>query len=63
MRTKKTALITGASRGIGKSIAIELAQHGYDLYLTCKTNIEFLKNLKLGGQVLCFIPLETGGTQ
>ena len=23
----------------------------------------FLKNLKLGGQVLCFIPLETGGTQ
>ena len=46
MSSKRTALITGASRGIGKSIAIEFAQNGYDLYLTCKNNIELLKKLK-----------------
>ena len=47
MSAKKTALITGASRGIGKAIAIEFAQNGYDLYLTCKNNMELLKEIKL----------------
>ena len=30
----KTALITGASRGIGKSIAITFAQHGANVAFT-----------------------------
>ncbi len=39
----KTALITGASRGIGKAIATAFAQQGYDLILTCVSNIDILR--------------------
>lgn len=42
----KTALITGASRGIGKAIAEALSQQGYSLYLTCEKNVDLLENLK-----------------
>ncbi len=42
----KTALITGASRGIGKSIAEALAASGYNLYLICENNIDTLNILK-----------------
>ena len=34
----KTALVTGASRGIGLAIATILAQNGYQLHLTCKNS-------------------------
>ena len=39
------ALITGASRGIGKGIALALAKAGYNLVLTCKTNIDALTSV------------------
>ena len=35
-------LITGASRGIGRSIATAFAKEGYDLILTCRENISLL---------------------
>ena len=35
MADRKTVLVTGASRGIGKAIAIRYAQMGYNLAITC----------------------------
>ena len=34
---KKVAFVTGASRGIGKAVAIELARTGYDVAITART--------------------------
>ena len=42
---KKTAIITGASRGIGKAIALSLASEGYHLALFCHKNIDMLNTL------------------
>ena len=40
---QKTALITGASHGIGKAIAARFASEGCDLILNCKTDYERLQ--------------------
>ncbi len=42
----KTALVSGASRGIGRAAAESLAEAGYDLYLTCRQSEEELSELK-----------------
>ena len=42
----KTVLITGSSRGIGKAIAITLANAGYNIVLHCSKDIARLDNLK-----------------
>ncbi len=35
--SQKVAFVTGASRGIGKAIAVELAEAGYDVAITART--------------------------
>ena len=47
MSENKVALITGATRGIGKEIALELAENGFDIAVNCRNkNDESLKALK-----------------
>ena len=45
-KMNKVALITGATRGIGKQIALKLAQNGYDIALNYRTQNEELENIK-----------------
>ncbi len=40
---KKVAVITGASRGIGKACAYAFAKEGYNLALCCKNNMEVMQ--------------------
>lgn len=40
-----TALITGSSRGIGKSIALEMARNGYNIILNSSKNVESIAEL------------------
>lgn len=43
----RRALITGASRGIGKAIATKLAECGFDLILTCVYNVDVLQDMAI----------------
>jgi len=43
---RKTVLVTGSSRGIGKAIALKFAKEGYNVVLTCLKNIDLLENVK-----------------
>lgn len=55
----KTAVITGASRGIGQAMALAFANAGYDLAVCCKTQKDLLAEtaesiLALGRKCLTF---------
>lgn len=43
---RKTILITGSSRGIGKAIAVKYAKKGYNVIINCVKNKELLENVK-----------------
>lgn len=46
METQKRALVTGASRGIGRAIAIALAEDGYEVILHCVNGIQQAQEVK-----------------
>ena len=57
----KCALVTGASRGIGKAICITLAEMGYHILINYQSNdaealktLELVKEKGIGGQLLKF---------
>jgi 3-oxoacyl-[acyl-carrier protein] reductase len=54
---KKTVLITGSSRGIGKAIAVKFAKKGYNVIINCANNEEALLKTKAeieSYQVSCY---------
>jgi 3-oxoacyl-[acyl-carrier protein] reductase len=54
----RTVLVTGSSRGIGRAVAIALAQQHFDIVLHCRSRLEDLQAVRdeisaMGNQVRC----------
>lgn len=43
--TQKTVLVTGASRGIGRAIALTFAKQGYHVFLNCNHSVSELESV------------------
>lgn len=46
VQKKRSVLVTGSSRGIGKAIALRLAEDGFDTVLHCRGNIAAAETVK-----------------
>ena len=58
MEERKTVLVTGASRGIGKEVAMLYAENGYDViinYVSDKTDVEGIKKEFEAKNVKCLL--------
>jgi len=62
MSNRKICLVTGGTRGIGKAIALRMAQDGYDMILNYATNVEAAKEtmseIKLLGVNVELLPFD-----
>jgi len=62
----KIALVTGASRGLGKDSALQLAKKGFDIIITYQTKKEFadevVKEIETTGQKAFALPLDVSST-
>ena len=61
MPGERTVLVTGGSRGIGRAIALRLAQDGFDIVVHCRSRVEEaeavagqIRDLGRGARVLAF---------
>ncbi len=63
-KTAKIALITGGSRGLGKDMALRLAQSGCDIIITYQTKLEeansVVSQIKEMGQKAAAVKLDVG---
>lgn len=61
---QKYILVTGASRGIGKSIALKFASGGYHVFLNCRTSLRELEQVRsailAGGGGCTLLPGDVG---
>lgn len=67
---KKRALVTGAGRGIGRAIAVELAEAGFDVTVNYRSSaaaaealVEELNGRGLAARALCFDVSDRASTQ
>ncbi|MFB2781383.1 SDR family NAD(P)-dependent oxidoreductase [Shewanella mangrovisoli] len=67
MNTTPIALITGASRGLGKNAALTLAAQGVDIILTYQSNAaaaaEVVSEIEWHGRKAVALPLDVGDSQ
>jgi NAD(P)-dependent dehydrogenase (short-subunit alcohol dehydrogenase family) len=52
MSSQKVALVTGSSRGIGRGIALGLAEHGWDIVVNYHSNISAAEEVLKAVQAL-----------
>jgi 3-oxoacyl-[acyl-carrier protein] reductase len=69
-KAKQTAIITGASKGIGRAICVEFARSGYDILINYRSDHDGAKETRAlveaegaGGRLICFDVTDADASQ